>query len=211
VKDFRIKVCGITRLEDATFACSLGADMIGMIFSDKSPRFLSAPAARIIAGAVQNMCIRVGVFVNEEVRRILDTASSVGLDMVQLHGDETESEVKTIRDGGVKVIKAFAISKVTDFESVLKSNADYVMIDNRESARHGGTGRTFDWSIMPPQPVPNLVLAGGINHDNVADGVARFHPAVVDVNSGVETEPGIKSPDRLKQFFEECDRIRHGK
>jgi phosphoribosylanthranilate isomerase len=182
-----------------------------MIFYDQSPRFLTLDAAKAISRVVPSDCLKVGVFVNEERDRILELVRSVPLDLVQLHGEESEGDISTLRHAGVKVIKGFSISAAADFVAVAASSADYVLIDNQAGDDRGGTGTTFDWTLAQFQPIANLVLAGGINHENVAAGVARFQPAIVDVNSGLESKPGIKSVEKMKQFFEECDRIRHGR
>ena len=208
---FKVKVCGITRPEDAGTACSLGADLIGVIFAKESPRCIGQERARAIFAAIPDDRGRVGVFVNEDVDAILDVVAACGLDMVQLHGDESEIEIKLIKKNEVKVIKGFNITSVADYDRPLKSAADYVLFDNRDKDRRGGTGKPFDWSLTPPQPIPNLVLAGGLSAENLASGVAKFKPQIVDVSSGVEVAPGIKSPEKLKTFFEECDRIRYGK
>lgn len=211
MKRFKVKVCGITRPQDAVAVCELGADFIGMIFYDHSPRFVTLAAAQGIANAVSSDCAKVGVFVNENLDKIHELAKSVPLDMVQLHGDEPEEDIFALQRAGIGVIQGFSITTAADFVRAMASSADYVLIDNQVGDQRGGTGRTFDWTITPPRPITNLVLAGGINAANVADGIARFQPAIVDVNSGVESEPGIKSKEKLKLFFKECDRIRHGR
>ena len=211
MRAFKIKVCGITRAEDANAAIESGADLIGMIFYKASPRFVAEDAAAAIVASISDKSLTVGVFVNDDLSRVKELAKTLPLDMVQLHGEESKQDVKTLQDTGLKVIQAFSISNVDNYIQVLDSSADYVLLDNRVGDKQGGTGRTFDWTITPPRPIHNLMLAGGINRENVAEGVARFQPAIVDVNSGVESEPGIKSVDKLAQFFEECNRIRHGR
>lgn len=207
---FRVKVCGMTRPNDAALAARLGADLIGMIFYRKSQRFVSQKAARAIRSALPSVVARVGVFVDEEITSVLRVADKLKLDYVQLHGREPPAHVAKLQREGFRVIKAFAIRTRDDYRTVATSRADLCLLDHRTEKLVGGTGETFDWSIRSKRKIDNLVLAGGIGVDNVARGVELFAPLVVDVNSGVETRPGIKSSKRLRAFMAECDRIRYG-
>jgi len=208
---FRVKVCGITRAKDAALAAKLGADLVGMIFYRKSERFVTQKAAREIIGALPPTVLRVGVFVDENLSKILSIADKLRLDYVQLHGREPASHIVKLQREGYRVIKAFAIKARNDYQAVIRSKADLLMLDHRTEQLVGGTGTTFDWKARPHRKIGNLVLAGGITVDNVATGVKLFKPLVVDVNSGVETRPGVKSSGRLKAFMAECDRIRYGR
>jgi phosphoribosylanthranilate isomerase len=210
MKRFQVKVCGVTRVEDALLAAKLGADMIGMIFYHASPRCLSVSAARSIVRQLPATVDRVGVFVNEDVATILKAAERLNLDYIQLHGDETAGDIVTLKRNGYKVIKAYRLSSKTDYARLYASKADLVLVDNMTDDRRGGTGRPFDWRLIPLRKIPNLVLAGGISADNIEAGVKRFAPLVVDVNSGVETRPGVKSAAKLRRFFQGCDRLRYG-
>ncbi len=207
---FKIKVCGMTRPADAALAAKLGVDMIGMIFYRPSPRFVSLKIASEITRVLSPTVARVGVFVNAETDRILRVAERLCFDYVQLSGDEPASQIIAMKKSGLKVIKSFTVSCRRDFAALYKSRADLVMLDNRSGFQYGGTGAAFDWKIKPPQPIDNLMLAGGINGSNVADGVKMFRPLVVDVNSGVEKSTGVKSARKLKQFFKMCDVLRYG-
>lgn len=208
---FRVKVCGITRASDAVLAAGQGADMIGMIFWRRSKRFVTQKAAHTIIGALPATVSRVGVFVDEDITKILRMADKLHFDYVQLHGREPVSHVTKLQREGYRVIKAFAIKTRDDYRVVMKSRADLVLLDYRTDKLVGGTGETFDWSFRPRRKLDNLVLAGGLVVDNVAEGVKLFDPQVVDVNSGVETRPGVKSGTKLKAFMAECDRIRYGR
>ena len=210
MKKFRVKVCGITRPKDAVLAAELGADMIGMIFYRRSPRFVNQGDARRIVRAMPTVLARVGVFVNEPVEKMLRVADRLGLDYIQLHGDEPTGAITRIRKEGYRVIRAFAIRKPGDYRQVARSRADLCLLDHATEDQRGGTGTTFDWQIRPKQKTDNLVLAGGINAGNLTEGVKRFDPMMVDVNSGVESKPGVKSPSKLKAFFAECNRLRYG-
>lgn len=208
---FRVKVCGVTRAKDAALIARLGADLIGMIFYQKSKRFVTQKAAREIIGILPPTVSRVGVFVDESLSKILHIADKLRFDYIQLHGCEPVSYVTKLQREGYRVIKAFAIKAQIDYQAVKRSRADLCLLDHRTEQLVGGTGKNFDWQVRPQRKIDNLVLAGGITVDNVTKGVELFEPLVVDVNSGVETRPGIKSSTRLKGFMAECDRIRYGK
>lgn len=210
MKRFWVKVCGVTRPADAELAVELGADMIGMVFYRRSPRFVTVKSAAAVAGGLPSPVARVGVFVNESVQVVLSRAERLKLDYVQLHGSESVAEVAKIRRAGLKVIKAYGIQGTEGWQRLMSSRADLVLADNITRELRGGTGRTFDWSSGPPEPIDNLVLSGGITAVNVARGVARFHPLVVDVNSGVESTPGVKSPRKLRGFMRICNELRYG-
>lgn len=207
---FQVKVCGLTRPIDARRCARLGADMVGMIFYRRSPRLVTLRQAAMICDELPPTVDRVGLFVDEKVEKILSVAERLRLDYVQLHGDEPARQVKLLQASGIKVIKAFGIATDSDWKAVRASKADLVLADNNGPELRGGTGKRFDWQFCPKQMVSNLVLAGGLNADNLEDGLHLFKPLVVDVNSGVESRPGIKSEMKLKQFFRLCDRLRNG-
>jgi phosphoribosylanthranilate isomerase len=208
---FRVKVCGITRPEDALMASELGADLIGMIFYHRSPRFVQPQEAEAIINGLPKSVARVGVFVDEPVQIVLELADRLRLDYVQLHGNEPYDDIDQIRQAGFEVIRAYRILGLSDWENLYSSQADLVLVDNATADLKGGTGQTFDWSIEPPRHVTNLVLSGGLTVDNIEDGVKRFDPVIIDVNSGVESAPGIKSKHKLIEFLGKCDKIRNAK
>jgi phosphoribosylanthranilate isomerase len=176
----KVKICGITRAEDAELAIELGAHYLGFIFVTESPRYVAHPPS---TRGVQ----RVGVFRNASRDEILRTVESARLDLVQIHGP--------IVDAGVPAIHAF---KVGDTLPDTTSHADYVLFDTG-----GGTGRTFDWSLLDDYPrTKPFFLAGGLTPDNVAEAIARTRPFAVDVASGVERAPGIKDAEKMKRLFE---------
>lgn len=211
MKRFQVKVCGMTRPVDAELAVKLGADLIGLIFYSGSPRDLTMKRAKEITGVLPPTVDRVGVFVDADLNQILKTADKLRLDYVQLHGKVSASTIKSIGQQKIKVIQAYSIKSKSDWTSLSNSKADLILVDNSTANLPGGTGQQFDWSLKPDRRIDNLLLAGGINADNVAKGVRAFQPLIVDVNSGVERSPGLKSPTKLKQFFAVCDRIRYGK
>lgn len=211
MKHFAVKVCGITRELDALFAASLGVDMIGLIFHSASPRYLTLPKAKRIAKILPITVDKVGVFVNHTISEVLGLSDALGLQYVQVHRVLKNSEIKLMHNNHLKVIQSSSISDTKNIANLYRFKSDVVLLDNRTSDTPGGTGKQFDWSIPLPKRIPNLMLAGGINAKNVAEGVKRFSPLIVDVNSGVESSPGIKSQSKLRLFMRECNRLRYGK
>lgn len=207
---FRIKVCGITRPADARLVADLGGDMIGMIFYKGSPRFVTKATAGKIIADLSPLVSRVGVFVEEKIEIMLRLADSLQLDFIQLHGHSSDRVRSRLQREGYKVIQSFPVKSRADFKAIRSCRADLRLLDNQTEREIGGTGRTFDWELKPGRKIANLMLAGGITADNVQKGIGLFQPLVVDVNSGVESRPGIKSRAKLNRFFTECDRIRYG-
>ncbi|MBX9788093.1 MAG: phosphoribosylanthranilate isomerase [Pirellulales bacterium] len=209
---FRIKICGITNLDDALVAADAGADAIGFNFCTRSPRFIEPLAARDIAARLPRGVARVGVFVNATDGAIVAAADLVALDIIQLHGDEPPDEVRALAPRQVmRAIRAATnnLSEVSRYlERCRKVGAELVaiMADAAVAGQYGGTGQRADWeawSHYASKPrVPPLVLAGGLTPENVAEGIARVRPAAVDVASGVESEPGIKDQAKVKQFVD---------
>ena len=184
----RVKICGITRLEDAEAAVGLGADAIGFILWPKSPRVISLDDAARIASALPPFVTRVGVFVNPSLNEAREAVDRVGLDAVQLHGDETPAAFRALP---VRYLKVATLESDNDVRSVAA---------DRE--RRGGTGRVANWTRAAQVSfVRPIVLSGGLTADNVAQAIAATRPWAVDVSSGVETSPGVKSAERMAKFF----------
>ncbi|MCC6988603.1 MAG: phosphoribosylanthranilate isomerase [Acidobacteria bacterium] len=196
----RVKVCGITRREDAALAVSLGADALGFIFWARSPRAIVPAAARAIHAQLPPFVTRVGVFVNASPDEVAEATRVAGLDVVQLHGDEP---VETYADVGARVMKVAALETMADVDRVLAWPLSVTpLVDAVDRDRRGGTGRVADWALAARVAVIRpIVLAGGLNADNVCEAVSRVRPWAVDVSSGVEDAPGLKSPTRLRAFF----------
>ena len=200
----RVKVCGITNLDDALAALEAGADMLGFNFYTRSPRYVSPLESRKIIERLPAGVSCVGVFVNEpapaDVERV---AREAGLGAVQLHGDETPEYCRRLR--GLTTIKALRVGADYNAESAAAYGADAVLLDAYVAGSRGGTGHTFDWALatLTRERVPRLFLAGGLNPDNVASAVAAVRPYAVDVCSGVETSPGRKSPELMRRFVEQ--------
>jgi phosphoribosylanthranilate isomerase len=200
-----VKICGITRSEDAEAAIALGAGALGFIFWPKSPRYVDPEAARAIVASLPPFITTVGVFVDQTARLVNGVAARVGLSAVQLHGDEPVTLVDEIER---PVVKAFAMSETTPIEAAEAWPARVrLLIDVCDPAARGGTGRTVDWqraaAIAASRPV---LLAGGLKAENVADAIRTVRPFGVDVSSGVESAPGVKDHARMRALFEEVRR-----
>jgi phosphoribosylanthranilate isomerase len=203
---FQIKVCGITRPQDAELCAELGVDMIGMIFHSKSKRHISIAKAREITKLLLPVVDRVGVLVDAPVSDILRTAEKCGLTYAQLHGACLVRDIRRLQSEGLKVIQAFSGDGSKLVWALNNSPADLVMIDNSR-----GTAKPFSPSGGLIKALPNFVLSGSVSESNVRAGVKAYAPLVVDVNSSVETSPGTKSREKLKRFIGLCNEIRYGK
>lgn len=200
----QVKICGITRPEDAELASSLGAWAIGLIFHGPSPRRVDPAVAAAIGSAYHRRVEVCGVFVNSPLDDVARIADECKLTMVQLHGDEGPVYCSEIaRRTGAKVMKA---ARVKDAASLQSLNAfrgvDYHLVDAHHADLYGGTGETFDWALLRNRrsKVP-LVLSGGLTPDNVADAIRLVHPWGVDTASGTEASPGVKDPAKVQAFF----------
>lgn len=192
-----IKICGITRLEDAEAAVAAGASAIGFVFWPNSPRFVDPYTARQIALRLPPFVTPVGVFVNQPLQHVRAVASLVRLGAVQLHGDETPEDAAVL---SIPVIKAVsAPGTATDAWPA----STMLLLDAHDPVMRGGTGRTIDWTAAAAVAAQRkILLAGGLTPDNVAEAVARVRPFGIDVSSGVERAPGIKDHQRLRALFE---------
>ena len=193
-----VKICGITRMEDAEAAVALGAGAIGFVFWPRSPRAVDPERARSIAAALPPFVTTLGVFVNQAPALVNDVAARVGLGAVQLHGDEQIDVLEQIER---PVVKAFAMAGNEDADAW--PTRVRLLIDVHDPDQRGGTGRTVDWgraaAIAARRPV---LLAGGLNAANVADAIRTVRPFGIDVSSGVESSPGVKDHVRLRALFE---------
>ncbi len=199
----RVKICGITRPEDAELAASLGAWALGFILWPQSKRPADPAVAAGIARALRRRVELVGVFVNPTLDEVVQAAETIGLTYVQLHGDEGPAFCTAVAERtGTRVIKALRIGSGADIRAAERYHTDLHLLDAAAGAAYGGTGRTWDWDLVARRhsKVP-LVLSGGLTPDNVAEAVAAVRPWAVDVSSGVESAPGIKDPAKLEAFF----------
>ena len=196
----RVKICGITRLQDLHAACDAGADALGFVFYEKSPRHVSIAAAAALLRELPPFVQSVGLFVNAEPAFIEAVLQAVPLDLLQFHGDETPADCARF---GRPFIKAERVNRESD---LLKCAADFdaargLLLDAWVPGMPGGTGERFDWSLIPPDLPKPVILSGGLTPDNVAEAVRRVRPWAVDVSSGVEVTKGIKDAYLIAQFI----------
>jgi phosphoribosylanthranilate isomerase len=203
-----VKICGITRLEDAEAAVAAGARALGFIFWPESPRFLDPHRARAIVSALPPFVTTVGVFVNQPIAYVNGVAALARLSAVQLHGDETIDEAARVAR---PVVKAIGVSAATQAGAADAWPARVTMlVDAHDPRRRGGTGRTIDWTIAAAIAARRrTILSGGLTADNVADAVARVRPFGIDISSGVERSPGVKDHARMRALFEVVHDIDH--
>ncbi len=196
----KVKICGITNLEDAQLSAKFGADALGFNFYQKSPRYISPEKAREIIEQLPANILKVGVFVNSNLDKIIETASIAKLDALQLHGEETPEFVKKLNSQtNLDIIKAFRVSPEFKPEDVLNYEVGAILLDAYNPREHGGTGETFDWEIgkRVQEIFPKMYLAGGLSDENIEDAVNRVKPFSVDICSRVETHKGKKNKLKL--------------
>jgi phosphoribosylanthranilate isomerase len=197
----QIKICGITRGTDAMTAAACGADALGFIFYAASPRHVTPDLARAICRKLPERVVRVGVFVNAKAAYIVDIVDECGIDMIQLHGDETPADCRLLP--AQRLIKAVSGRSGADAAGLADYPVRAILLDHREAGRFGGTGKPSDWSlagrIKAQYP---LILAGGLNEGNIAEAIRIAAPDAVDLNSGVESAPGIKDPEKIRNIIE---------
>jgi phosphoribosylanthranilate isomerase len=199
----RVKICGITTLEDAELAASLGAWALGFILWPGSKRAVEEAVAAGIARRVRRQAELVGVFVNPTLDEVARAADAIGLTHLQLHGDEGPAfAAEAARRTGAKVIKAANVAGAADLQALERFRTDFHLLDTKVEGARGGTGRTWDWSLAAQRrsKVP-MILAGGLTPDNVAEAIAAVKPYAVDVVTGVEASPGVKDPAKLEAFL----------
>ena len=199
-----VKICGITTLEAAECAVKYGAKAIGFVFAE-SKRKISPEKAREIIAQLPNDLLKVGVFVNEDKETIEEIVRISGINVIQLHGDETSEYAQSFN---LPVIKAFSISSKEDLESVKKDTSEYVLLDSPRGKYHGGNGISFDWRILKNYNFngKKVILAGGLNQDNVSDAIHLANPYMLDVSSGVETN-GKKDLEKIEGFLQSAAKI----
>ena len=196
-----VKICGITNLEDALAAVDAGADALGFNFYKPSPRYIAPDAAREIINRLPTTILTVGVFVNEQSpQSVEETARRASVTAVQLHGDESPDYCLEIENR--YVIKALAAGADFDMQRALDYEVEAILLDTKDDALRGGTGRVFDWSIALEvrRVVPKLYLAGGLGIDNIEDAIKSVDPFAVDACSALEEMPGKKNHDRMRAF-----------
>lgn len=206
----KIKICGITQKEQGIAIAELGADALGFILYPKSPRFLMPERIKEIVGQLPPFTKTVGVFVNEPVEVITSVLSKTGLDLAQLSGEESPAYCAALSQTGFAWIKSFRVKDSFDFKYLQQFPGRYFLLDAWSATEYGGTGKAFDWKLLQ-QNVDNhkIILAGGINSDNVEQAILQTHPYAIDVSSGVEERPGIKSLAKVEQLIHRVFRLSH--
>lgn len=198
----RIKICGMTDMAEVRHAVAAGVDALGFIFAKASPRYIDPERARGIISTLPPFVAAVGVFVNEEAERVAEIAQYCRLSVIQLHGAESPDYCRRFQ---TRVVKAFQVHEgltaldLQPYEAVVSG----FLLDTYDKKQAGGTGKTFDWSLIRKlQPGKPVILAGGLGPANVARAIAEIRPFAVDVNSAIETEPGRKDPVLISRLVE---------
>lgn len=201
----RIKICGLTRVHDIQAAASCGADALGLVFYDKSPRYVSLQQAVELAQAISPFIAVVGLFVNAEAAWVRAVLQQIPLSLLQFHGEESPEFCAQF---GRPYIKAIRVQAGIDLLQCAARfhTAQGLLLDAHVDGMQGGTGQTFDWTLIPPLPLP-VILSGGLQPDNVAAAIKQVRPYAVDVSSGVEITKGIKDAEKIAAFINEVKRI----
>jgi phosphoribosylanthranilate isomerase len=203
----RVKICGITRPEDAIAAVKHGADAIGLVFYGPSPRNVSIEMAADIVSALPPFVSKVGLFVNASASEIETVLRRVSLDCLQFHGDESATDCAQINLPYYKAIRVKNDTNLLQYASYY-AQAKALLLDTYSEASVGGTGQVFDWKLIPENIGKPLILAGGLTADNVAAAIRQVHPYAVDVSGGVEASKGIKDEIKIASFMREVDQLR---
>jgi phosphoribosylanthranilate isomerase len=195
-----IKICGITRLEDALCAAESGADAVGFIFHPASPRYITPERAKAIIARLPGRIATVGVFVNRKAEEVERTAETGGLDLIQLHGDESAAYCR--RFPPERIIKAVSPRTPDDLRRLEDYQVRAFLVDARDPGRYGGTGKRADWALAAKLGEAHpLILAGGLDVGNIAKALAAVAPRAVDINSGCELAPGVKDHGRMRRII----------
>ncbi len=202
----RVKICGLTRTEDVESAVAAGADALGFVFYEPSPRAVSIADAQTLIRSVPAFVSVVGLFVNPTEQEVREVLSRLPLDLLQFHGDESPEFCSQFQRRWIKAIR------VQNREQVIQAFARYheaagLLVDAWDPERYGGTGKSFNWDLIPSErPLP-LILAGGLSSDNVFRAVEQVQPWAVDVSGGVERSKGIKDIQKISDFIKEVHRV----
>jgi phosphoribosylanthranilate isomerase len=202
----KVKICGITNLEDATAAIGMGADLLGFNFCAESPRYIAPAEAAEIINKLPGFIDVAGVFVNAPIEQIRETMSECQLDWVQLHGDEDPQFCELFLSHNVKTMKAIRVKDQSDIQNAESYFTDAILLDAFDPEKYGGTGLTFDWNIVG-HISKRVFLAGGITPDNAAKAI-ELGVYGIDICSGVEAEPGKKDHEKMKKLFENIRLLR---
>jgi phosphoribosylanthranilate isomerase len=204
----KIKICGITRLEDAQLCVKYGVDAIGFIFYSKSKRYITPDSAFSISKMLPLFLHRIGVFVNENIDDVNNIAKLVKLTAVQLHGNESPEYISKIN---YPVIKSFGVDEAFDFSELNNYSNCGILLDVKDTEQHGGTGNSFNWEIIPKEFRNRIILAGGIGIDNIEFIADNIKPYAVDVSSSVESEAGVKDKGKIIELLNVTNKIKQTK
>lgn len=195
----KIKICGITNTEDALLCESCGADALGFVFYEKSRRYITPYAAKQIVTELSGSALKVGVFVNHTADFISDAVSILGLDLIQLHGDESPEFAEKMPR---RVIKSFCIRDGFNFHDIHRYRNILPLLDTYSEDSFGGSGKKFRWEMIPAEFRSKIILAGGIGSDDLKYISENIHPFAVDISSSLEKYPGRKAPDKIRHLFD---------
>ena len=202
----KVKICGITNIKDAMLSVELGADMLGFIFHEKSKRFVQYNVVESIIKQLPESVLKVGVFVNNTIEEVNSVADDIGLSAVQLHGNGTHSYTNQIKK---PVIKSFRVDNKFDFTLLDKYENCSYLLDNFSEKEFGGTGKSFDWNLIPDDLKNKIILAGGVSSKNIEEIFVTIKPYAVDLVSSIEKFPGKKDEEKLKEFFNIANKLRN--
>lgn len=209
----RVKICGITSIEDALNVCDAGADAIGLVFYDKSPRNISIEKAAEICKSLPPFVTSVGLFLDASKQFVDSVLASVPLDLLQFHGSETPEFCASFKRPYIKAVGMKDIQDENSFAAVIDDHARLFthakgfLVDSHAAGKAGGTGETFDWRLIPVSINRPIILAGGLNPENIADALRLVSVYGIDLSSGVESQPGIKDKQKIMKLMNEVKRV----
>jgi phosphoribosylanthranilate isomerase len=206
MKRTRVKICGITRAQDAVAVVDAGADAIGLVFYEPSPRAVTLQQAQEIVRTVPAFVSVVALFVNPEPSLVQEVLNGVRIDLIQFHGDEDSTFCEQFKHPYIKAIRVRQASDVVA-SSLRFPSAQGILLDSYKPGVPGGTGETFDWSMIPVEQTKKIILAGGLTPENASDAIELVQPFALDVSGGVEEAKGIKDHGKINQFLSEVYRV----
>lgn len=201
----KVKICGITNLDDALYCQECGADALGFIFYEGSKRFIEPVKAAEIIGTLSPFVMKIGVFVNKDFTSINEISALAGLNAVQIHNDK---EIPPDIPLKYPAIKAYRINDDFDFSILYKSRAEYFLLDSYSKKGYGGTGIKFNWTLIPEDLKHRLILAGGVSEENLEEIFTKVKPAAIDISSSLESEPGKKDHYKVDAFFKKYNSLK---
>lgn len=204
----RVKICGLTLPEQVAAISRMGADALGFILYPKSPRYVEPERLKELLAQVPPLTTTVGVFVNEDRQKVLDCCKTYGLDLAQLHGEESPEYGAWLSQRGQRWIKAFRVSGPEDLRALAAFGASHVLLDAKSPCGYGGTGETFDWALArQAKEGQRIILAGGLSEHNLEEAITKVQPYGIDLSSSIETEPGVKDLAATRRIFSLLDSL----